>query len=147
MVQEYFQTRVTLWLNTVGKRVFGIDHYWVRYEFAPGRGQIHAHLLAISNDQSIYSLCHEARKQEDGEKLRAQWLAQWASSKFGLSATVSEDFESIEVNNENSPVRMRFTDIEPSNEARTADFNRMRKHVMYHQCSGFCLREYASCKE
>ena len=36
MVQEYFQKRVELWLNTVGKQIFGIEHYWVRYEFAPG---------------------------------------------------------------------------------------------------------------
>ena len=58
VIQEYFQKRTEIWLKTVGKAVFGIDHYWVRYEFAPGRGQIHAHLLAIPRDQSIYDLCH-----------------------------------------------------------------------------------------
>ena len=36
VVQEFFQQRVDLWLKTVGKQVFGIEHYWVRYEFAPG---------------------------------------------------------------------------------------------------------------
>ena len=40
VVQEVFQQRVITWLETVGKEVFGIKHYWVRYEFAPGRGQI-----------------------------------------------------------------------------------------------------------
>ena len=49
VVQEYFQLRVKTFLETVGKTIFGIDHYWVRFEFAPSRGQIHAHLLGISS--------------------------------------------------------------------------------------------------
>ena len=53
VVQEYFQRRTELWLETVGRDVFGIAHYWMRYEFAPSRGQIHAHILAISNDKQI----------------------------------------------------------------------------------------------
>ena len=66
VVQEYFQERTKLWLETVvGKTVFDIAHYWVRYKFAPGRGQIHAHLLAIPNDQSIYKrLMKKERKKE-----------------------------------------------------------------------------------
>ena len=43
VIQEHFQKRVVTWLETVGKDIFGIKHYWIRYEFAPGRGQIHAH--------------------------------------------------------------------------------------------------------
>ena len=38
VVQEYFQERVEQWLNSVGSTIFGIEHYWIRYEFAPGRG-------------------------------------------------------------------------------------------------------------
>ena len=29
------------------KMADAVRHHWVRYEFAPGRGQIHAHLLAM----------------------------------------------------------------------------------------------------
>ena len=36
VVQEFFQKRVTTWFETVGKTVFGINHFWIRYEFAPG---------------------------------------------------------------------------------------------------------------
>ena len=54
VVQEHFQKRVNLWLKTVGRIVFGIKHHWGRFEFAPGRGQIHVHLLAISSDNSIH---------------------------------------------------------------------------------------------
>ena len=70
VIQEYFQRRVETWLDTVGKEIFGIKHHWVRYEFAPGRGQIHAHLLAISEDQSIYDLCHTELQSENGNDLR-----------------------------------------------------------------------------
>ena len=70
VIQEYFQERVVTWLDTVGKAIFGIKHYWVRYEFAPGRGQIHAHLLAIPEDQSIYKSAHALYKQENGEEER-----------------------------------------------------------------------------
>ena len=45
--QKFFIKRVKDWLNTVGKEVLGIEHYWGRFEIAKGRGQIHAHLLAI----------------------------------------------------------------------------------------------------
>ncbi len=31
-------------------KVFGITHYWVRFEFSKSRGQIHLHLLAIIGD-------------------------------------------------------------------------------------------------
>ena len=48
VVQEYFERKVQVFLETVGKKILKIEHYWVRFEFAPSRGQIHAHLLAIS---------------------------------------------------------------------------------------------------
>ena len=47
IVQEYFQQKVELWLETVGKDVFRITNHWLRYEFVPSRGQIHAHMLAV----------------------------------------------------------------------------------------------------
>ena len=55
IVQEYFQERVKIWLSTIGTKIFHIKHYWLRYEFAPSRGQIHAHILAIHNFESVLS--------------------------------------------------------------------------------------------
>jgi hypothetical protein len=49
VAQELFQERIETWMKTVGKEMFGIEHHWLRFEFAPGtRGQIHAHILATS---------------------------------------------------------------------------------------------------
>jgi hypothetical protein len=49
VVQELFQVRIKIWMRTVGKEMFGIEHHWLRFEFAPGRGHVHAHILAMSN--------------------------------------------------------------------------------------------------
>jgi hypothetical protein len=74
------------WLDLVGKPIYGIQHYWVRYEFTPNRGQIHAHLIAISSDNDVlYDATHHAYKMDDGEKLRAEILVQWAEGCFGLT--------------------------------------------------------------
>ena len=53
IVQEYIQERVKIWLSTIGAKVFHIKHYWLRYEFAPSRGQIHAHMFAICDNPKV----------------------------------------------------------------------------------------------
>ena len=54
VVQEYFQLRLQSWLETIGKHIFKIKQHWLKYEFAPGSGQIHAHMRAITDHKSIY---------------------------------------------------------------------------------------------
>ena len=93
VIQEYFQKRTIAWLESVGKEILDIKHYWIRFEFAPNRGQIHAHLLAIPNNNDIYKLCFHDLQQEDGEQKRANRLAEWAHNKFGLTASVGEGFD------------------------------------------------------
>jgi hypothetical protein len=53
IVQEFFQLRVDKFLKTIGLEVFGIKHYWGRFEFAKSRGQIHLYLLGITDDATI----------------------------------------------------------------------------------------------
>ena len=139
VVQEYFQERVKSWLKTVGHTVFGIKHYWIRYEFAPGRGQIHAHLLAISNDQSIYTACHkDLTNKSHGNQMRATRLSEWAAAKFGLTASVNPGFDDIDVSHRNTPMHKRHGDI--AKEDQTDDIQQLLAHVQNHQCNGFCMR-------
>ena len=136
VVQEYFQLRVKEWLDTVGKLVFGIKHYWVRYEFAPGRGQIHAHLLAISNDNSIYELCHNDLKKKNGNELRAKRLHEWSKEKFGLMATFPTISEALgPPTSTNHPSLLRFSD--PESDKSGID---LIHRCQTHRCSGFCMR-------
>jgi hypothetical protein len=142
VIQDYFQQRVKLWLDLVGKPIYGIQHYWVRYEFAPNRGQIHTHLIAISSDNDVlYDAAHHAYKMDDGEKLRAEILAQWAEGRFGLTATVSDEFDNIDVEEGIHPCTMRFHDVSHTTETTQHDCERLKKAVMMHNCSQFCMRE------
>jgi hypothetical protein len=51
----------------VGHDVFDIKHYWLRYEFAPSRGQqIHSHLLAICGDHSFNVAMHRLKGNKVG---------------------------------------------------------------------------------
>ena len=138
VVQEYFQIRVRLWLQTVGKKIFDIEHYWVRFAFAPGRGQIHAHLLAICPNNTIQKLCHEDLQQENGKIKRDNRLAEWAKRKFGLTAEVQKGFDEISIPHHKSPCTIRFTDIE--NNQTEQDQQDLMHVCQVHTCSGFCLK-------
>ena len=141
VVQEYFQKRVELWLNTVGKKVFGIEHYWVRYEFAPGRGQIHAHLLAIAGKSEIHRLCHELLQGENGEERRSEVVGEWAGQRFGLTASVDAGFDELDVDKANTPNTIRFSDVPATEHDIKDDVQRLMYYVQKHDCSGFCMRK------
>ena len=142
VIQEYFQRRVEIWLQTVGKKLFGVKHFWVRYEFAPGRGQIHAHLLAIPDKQTFTELCNaqSCNSSEGGVDPRAEALAKWAEARFGLTASVENGFDDLDVDKTNTPVRIRFSDVENNRKARVEDCQKLMKYCQEHECSEFCLK-------
>ena len=140
VIQEYFQRRVEIWLEGPGREIFGIKHYWVRFEFAPGRGQIHAHLLAIAQDQNIYELCNIVGREENGVASRAKILSEWAQDKFGLTAEVDEGFDEIQIEHTESPVSIRFCDLNRKDACIQEDGQRLLKQCQVHECSGFCMR-------
>jgi hypothetical protein len=90
VVQQYFQKRVSIWIETVGNEIYGIDHYWLRYEFAPGRGQIHAHMLAISkHGTEIRARLRDLRQQyQDDDQKQVSFIANYLQEKFGFIADV-----------------------------------------------------------
>jgi hypothetical protein len=138
VVQEYYQKRVEHWLDTVGKELLGIKHYWVRYEFTPGRGQIHAHLLAISSDQYIYEFMKDDKKFDNGKEIATQRLANWAEKRFGLTASVREGFDDLPEKAIDSGITVRFSDVPEEN--MDSDIEGMKKAVQCHKCNGFCMR-------
>ena len=84
-VQEFFQKRVEIWLEKVGKPVFGIKYYWGRFEFAKGRGQIHLHLLGIVENRKVQHQYYECVLRED-LKSGIQLLSKYAREELGLTA-------------------------------------------------------------
>lgn len=133
VVQEYFQKRVEMWIDTVGKDIFGIQHYWLRYEFAPGRGQIHAHIIAISDDKAVLYSMHEHR---NNAKKQAEILSTWASEKMKLTAK-HQHIEERDMNPCNKAVAKNYSDI---NDHRL-DIDMLKEETEMHDCSGYCLRE------
>ncbi len=51
-VKEFFMKLANLFMKTVMKKALQIEHYWGRVEFAPGRGAIHLHIVAIAKNKA-----------------------------------------------------------------------------------------------
>ena len=92
IVQEYFQERVKLWLSTIGAKVFHIKYYWLRFKFAPSRGQIHAHMLAIHDKpevmQPYYTNITDKKKQE-------VFLHKYMTEELGMTASFPETLSEV----------------------------------------------------
>ena len=144
VIQEYFQLRFDTWMETCGKRIFGIKHWWGRFEFTPGRGQIHIHFLAIRKDHTILKLCYNMLKQKKGTTSRDTCLATWAHEHFGLTATVPTHFENINTSPNNSPCMIRLSDLPYEQISLQDDVHRLLKYCQVHECNGFCLRKNKS---
>ena len=115
----------------MGKVVFGIDHYWLRYEFADGRGQIHCHMLAISNDKHMQSKIHELKHKPDEQ---ARVAAEWASKKFGLTASFDPNMVTVR---DIDPVKIYNYE---ANDV-VGDVEALKECVELHDCNPYCLRQ------
>ena len=157
IVQYYFQQRVNAWMETVGKTIFKIVHYWLRYEFAKGRGQIHAHLLAITSNG--YLLQHDIANADD-EQQKINILSTYARNDLGMTA----NFPLID---ENSNIEQLTSDEKaklsaPEGTASVNDYNKslssrcieitdykqdqgnLLNMVEMHECNQFCMRNKPS---
>jgi hypothetical protein len=135
IVQEYFQKRVQIWLDTVGKTVFKIKHYWLRFEFAASRGQIHAHMLAISDHNKSLQI---AQTNANGNrKKQAQMLSKWATETLGMTCNLTIPRDSIQKSKENNPAKKKYSQVIDKQQ----DLNECLVYFEEHQCSAYCLRK------
>ncbi len=51
-VNEYFMRTAKSFMSTVINTALGIEHYSSHVKFAPGRGAIHLHIVAIAKDMA-----------------------------------------------------------------------------------------------
>ena len=84
VVQEYFTSRVKDWMETFAKEVLKVTHYFVRFEFAKGRGEIHAHILAVADNLDIFVNAYKA----DNEQKRVEILSDYATDTLGLTSEI-----------------------------------------------------------
>ena len=135
VVQEYFQERVKIWLSTIGTKVFHIKHYWLRYEFAPSRGQIHAHILAIHENPSILQPYYELRTDK---KKQEAFLHDWMTKELGMTAWFPDAFINTNFDNKLHPSKCFFKDILPKQDE---DFACCLQKLQLHKCSAYCMRK------
>jgi hypothetical protein len=87
VIQEYLQASVTDFLENYAKQVFGIEHYFSRFEFAKSRGQIHVHLLAVLGKKSIIADLNElVYKERFNPEKQAQVADEYLNKVFGLTS-------------------------------------------------------------
>lgn len=133
-VNEFFTKRATLFMDTILKDALGIKHYWGRVEFAPGRGQIHLHLLAISQDQTYLKKYYNAKTKEE----KAEVVAAYAESVLDMTADVDvNDDPKYREDHVDSPLNQRYSETSDTDE----DSRRLCQACMIHHCNDYCLKD------
>ena len=134
VVQEYFQMRVLKWLETVGRDVFRIKHHWLRFEFAPSRGQIHAHMLVISDYNAILSQAH---KHIGHVSKQADFLAQWVKNSFNMTCDRPKGVTANNKKDSPHPSKQYMSEVTDMK----VDQNKIFDEFQCHKCNGYCLRK------
>jgi hypothetical protein len=138
VIQEYFQIRVKHWLSTIGKTLFKIKHHWLRFEFAPGRGQIHAHMLAIVDNKAVMRHAYDLHSHGH-TKLHAELLGRWAQDIFSMTCggPTDKDKNQDTSTQQKHPASHYFHECND----KDADANRLLSTCQFHRCSNYCLRK------
>ncbi len=71
-------------MKTVMKKALQIEHYWGRVEFAPGRGAIHLHIVAIAKNKAYFQEFYNASSLHQ----KAEVLYNYAIDHLDLTADV-----------------------------------------------------------
>ena len=122
-------------MDTVGKKVFKIDHHWAKFEFAPSRGQVHVHLLAICDFPEIRKIYAETKN----ENMRAVLLQKWMEKQFCY--TSGDEAQTVHDSNPkvDHPSYKYYSDV-PLNE-KNKDDALLCFYCQKHKCNAYCLRK------
>jgi hypothetical protein len=136
VIQEYFHERVEAWLDTVGKKLIGIKHHWLRYEFAPSRGQIHAHMLAICDNNDVLQKCQSLKHDK---KQLANYLASWLGDTLGMTAVVNTNYAGLDLKEEVHPSKVSYGSLVQQDMGK--DVTLCQLNFQKHKCSKYCMRD------
>jgi hypothetical protein len=149
IIQEYFQTRVKDFLENYARDVFGINHYYARFEFAKSRGQIHVHLLAMLGQKSKIKELNQLVYEERQDPVKQAKVAdEYLIEAYGLTAIHPGSWS-------DGTLRTRLIskpegtcekpDTHPSGQKLCdvtnymADMCLLCNNCQMHGCSGYCL--------
>ena len=109
------------------------DHYWGCVEFAPGRGAIHLHIVAIAKDRAYLQDFYRATTLED----KAEVLNSYAIKHLDMTADakVSDNLDYCP-NYSYSPLATRYC----ASCDKEKDVTQLAQDCMMHQCNRYCLK-------
>ncbi|GFH43542.1 hypothetical protein CTEN210_00015 [Chaetoceros tenuissimus] len=145
-VQVFFQEKLDNWLETIGKNIFNIKHYYLRFEFAKGRGQIHAHMVAITADHELLTEFYHTFCIERKEELGAELMEEYVTNVLSLTEEIDFDKEKLE--SEQQKLRETSESSDSSSPLSTNFFSasnhkldmcQLCYDVHMHECSDYCL--------
>ena len=132
-VNEFFMKRVNSFMKTVMKHALQIEHYWGRVEFAPGRGAIHLHVVAIAKDRAYLQDFYKATTMEE----KAKVLNEYAIKHLDMTADAKVgDNPDYRPNYSASPLTRRYCAC--CDEKK--DVTQLAQDCMMHQCNRYCLK-------
>jgi hypothetical protein len=104
-VNEFFMRGANSFMKTVMKNALQLEHYWGRVEFAPGRGAIPLHVVAIANDKAYLQDFYKATTLEE----KAKVLNDYAIKHLDMTAdtNISDNIDYLPTYS-SSPLARRF---------------------------------------
>ena len=144
LVQDFFTLRTEYWLDTVGRKLLNITHYWGAFEFASGRGQIHTHMLAITGHQvEVLKKYYRLRNHDVHYEKRNKLVSQYARDVLELTADhpgYNNEFEyvSSDLDRSNFTHALKSHYIETTTDKE--DQNKLCHSFQIHYCNSFCMR-------
>lgn len=134
-VQEFFQKRMDNWLETIGRKIFKLKYYYLRFEFAKGRGQIHAHILAITENQNLYLTEHHHENTVNKDKLSGDAVySEYVRNVLSLTAEMP--INDLNESPEDDALGKYFSEAK----SKKNDLYTLCKKTHIHKCNAFCLR-------
>jgi hypothetical protein len=120
-------------MKTVMKKALQIEHYWGRVEFAPGRGAIHLHIVAIAKNKAYLQEFYNASSLYK----KAEVLNNYASHHLDMTADVkvnnNQDYQPDYLT---SPLTRRYSESTDEEE----DVQQLAQDCMTHKCNRCCLK-------
>jgi len=143
VVQEYFIAKVKDWMETYAKEVFKIKHWYARFEFAKGRGEIHAHILAIADNKTTFSKAYKAKT--DAEKVEI--ISNYAQDVLGLTSEFKQFSINIERQMSDTQELKKSCKNDVATQDRLASITKYDDDIINlclscqtHKCGNYCMK-------
>jgi hypothetical protein len=112
-----------------------MKHYWLHFEFAPSRGQIHAHILMICDYSKIYEIAYN---HHDDKAVKAEIIHMWAENCLGMTCNLPTKYNKYTTKDfDNHPSSLYLTDVKNME----LDQTHCQLFLQHHYCSSYCLKK------